>query len=49
MRMYRVEDKYCCTGQEMYQMQRRLETVLRADCNENSARVIVWPVCTSTI
>lgn len=38
MKMYRVDDKYCCTGQEMYQMQRRLETVLRADCNENSAQ-----------
>lgn len=33
---YRVEDKYCCTGQEMYRIQRRLETVLMADGNESS-------------
>lgn len=36
MGMYRVEDKYCCAGPEMYQLQQRLETVLRADGNESS-------------
>ena len=34
--MYRVEDKYCCSMQEMYQMQRRLDMVLRADSNEKN-------------
>lgn len=36
MKMYRVEDKFCCTAQEMYQLQQRLNTVLHADSNENS-------------
>ena len=35
-KMYRVEDKYICAAQEMYQLQKRLETVLRADCNEST-------------
>lgn len=35
-KMYRVEDKFSCTAQDMYQLQRRLETVLRADRNENT-------------
>lgn len=35
--MYRVEDKFCCSAQEMYQLQRRLEGVLRADSNEKNA------------
>lgn len=34
--MYRVEDKFCCGIQEMYQLQRRLHTVLRADSNEKN-------------
>lgn len=33
MKLYRVENKYCCTNQESYQLQRRLDAVLRADCN----------------
>ena len=37
MKMYRVEDKFCCTVQEMYQLQQRLDTVLQVDDNENSA------------
>lgn len=37
MKMYRVEDKYCCTGPEMFQLQKRLNTVLRADSNESAA------------
>ncbi len=36
MKMYRVENKFCCTIQEMYQLQQRLSTVLQADNNENS-------------
>lgn len=35
-KMYRVEDKYCCTAQEMYQLQRRLDDVLMPDRNEKS-------------
>ncbi len=35
--MYRVENKYCCSIQEMYQLQQRIDTVLQADGNENSA------------
>ena len=34
-RLYRVEDKYRGTAQEFYRLQRRLDTVLRADLNEN--------------
>ncbi len=34
--MYRVEDKYCCTAQDMYQLQHRLDAVLWADSNENT-------------
>lgn len=37
MKMYRVEDKFCCTAQDMYQLQQRLNTVLTADNNENSS------------
>ena len=33
MKLYRVEDKYCCTGQEFYELQRRLDAVLRVDGN----------------
>lgn len=36
MKMYRVEDKFCCTAQEMYQLQQRISTVLQADSNEDS-------------
>ncbi len=32
--MYRVEDKYSCTEQELYMLQARMETVLRPDSNE---------------
>lgn len=32
--MYRVEDKYCCSRQEMYLIQHKLEAALRADRNE---------------
>ncbi len=35
-KMYRVEDKYFCTGQDMYQLQRRLDAVLLPDSNENT-------------
>lgn len=35
-KMYRVEDKYCCTAREMYQLQRRLDAVLETDYNENT-------------
>ncbi len=35
-KMYRVEDKYCCTAQEMYLLQQRLDPVLQADSNENT-------------
>lgn len=35
--MYRVEEKYCCTAQELFQLQRRLGAVLQADDNENTA------------
>ncbi len=34
-KLYRVEDKYWGTALELYQLQRRLDTVLRADMNEN--------------
>ena len=37
MKMYRVEDKFRCTNQNMYQLQQRLNAVLQADSNENSA------------
>lgn len=37
MKMYRVEDKFCCTASEMYQLQQRIDTVLQADDSENSA------------
>ena len=33
MKLYRVEDKYCCTGQEFYELQQRLDAVLRVDGN----------------
>lgn len=36
MRQYRVEDKFYCNDQDMYQLQQRLSTVLQADDNENS-------------
>ena len=36
MKKYRVEDKFCCTAHEMYQLQHRLNTVLKPDDNENS-------------
>ncbi len=35
-KMYRVEDKYFCTAQDMYQLQRRLDAVLLPDSNENT-------------
>lgn len=34
--MYRVEDKYCCSIQEMYYLQRVLGAVLQSDSNESS-------------
>ncbi len=34
--MYRVEDKYCCTALDMYQLQQRIDAVLQADSNESS-------------
>ena len=34
--MYRVEDKFCCSAQEMYQLQRRLSVVMQDDSNENN-------------
>lgn len=34
--MYRVEDKYCCSAQEMYCLQQILGNVLRSDSNENN-------------
>lgn len=34
MEMYRVEDKFCCGAQEMYQLQRRLDAVLLTDGHE---------------
>lgn len=34
--MYRVEDKFNCSTQEMYCLQKRLGSVLRPDSNENS-------------
>lgn len=34
--MYRAEDKFCCTREEMYLLQAKLEAVLRADSNEES-------------
>lgn len=34
--MYRVEDKYNCSLQTMYQLQKRLEGVLKTDHNENT-------------
>lgn len=34
---FRAEDKYCCTPGEMYELQMRLNTVLRTDSNENDA------------
>ena len=34
--MYRVEDKYTCSTQEMYQLQQRLGVVLPVDSNEDS-------------
>lgn len=36
IKMYRVEDKYCCSAGEMYQLQQRLGTVLQTDFNESS-------------
>ncbi len=33
--VYRVENKYNCSEEELYILQRRLEGVLRADSNEN--------------
>lgn len=36
MNGYRVEDKYCCSLQEMYHLQHILGTVLQSDSNENS-------------
>ena len=41
MKLYRVEDKYCCTGQEFYELQQRLDAVLRVDGNGDG----VWPMC----
>jgi len=38
MKMYRVEDKYDCTVQEMVQLQHRLSMALRADDNEEDAK-----------
>lgn len=35
--MYRVEDKYNCTTQELYMLQARMEAVLRPDSNEGGA------------
>ncbi len=35
-KMYRVEDKYDCSAQIMYQLQRRLDGVLKADGNEST-------------
>lgn len=35
--MFRAEDKYCCAPGEMYELQERLNTVLRTDSNENDA------------
>lgn len=35
--MYRVEDKFSCSCPEMYCIQRRLESVLLSDTNEDSA------------
>lgn len=32
--MYRVEDKFCCSSQEMYLLQQRLDGVLWSDSNE---------------
>ena len=32
--MYRVENKYICSAQEMYQLQQRLNMVLQVDSNE---------------
>ena len=34
--MYRVEDKFNCSVQEMYQLQRRLSTVMQVDSNEKN-------------
>lgn len=34
--MYRVEDKFCCCAQEMFQLQRRLDAVLQRDFYEKS-------------
>ena len=36
--MWRVEDKFCCSMQEMYQLQRRLDGVLLADSNEKNLK-----------
>lgn len=34
--LYRVEDKFCCSQEELYSIQRRLDCVLKSDSNENS-------------
>lgn len=34
--MYRVEDKYCCSGNELFLLQKRIGAVLKPDVNENS-------------
>ena len=34
--MYRVENKYNCSGTEMYLLQQRVETVLHPDTNESN-------------
>lgn len=34
--MYRVEDKYCCSPNEMFLLQRRIGAVLRPDANESN-------------
>lgn len=39
-KMYRVEDKYDCSLQTMYQLQQRLSGVLKADGNESTGRVM---------
>lgn len=42
-RMYRVEDKFCCCAQEMFQLQRRLDAALQRDTyekGENGYRVV---------
>ena len=35
--MYRVEDKYCCSEEELFVLQNRIGSVLNPDVNENNA------------